>query len=379
MRVILLDDEMIILKILKELLSKIPSIEIVGVFQNTVEALSFLLENKADLAFVDINLKGESGLDFARKLSAYHIDIEVAFITAFKEHALEAFDVDAFDYIVKPITQERLERTIAKIHMKQYKYKKPEYCCSIYCLGNLDVHGENDEKIRWISTKSREVFFYLLQSPGKSVSRHFILEEIFNDMPTKNANTYLNTTIYQLKKALEPHGLKNMLLSNAETYSLDLKNVYVDVTDFQNRVSNIGEINDKNLSYALETEQLYKGYLFGDKSYIWGLPESERTFQLYSRFAKKLIKYLMENENYSMAAYITKKLVRFDELDEESNALLMQAYAAQKDKTSLTKLFERYASKLKKETGNIPSKYITNLYAELRKKFSANQIINNNY
>ncbi len=374
MRVIIVDDEELMLMIFKEMLSIFPGIEILGMFQNARDAFAFLIENRVEMAFIDINMPEESGLELAKSISSHNIETDVVFITASKEHALEAFDVNAFDYVIKPIIQSRLEHTIKKAFDKQKimeanNYNKINQNISIYCLGGLDIRNRNFEKIKWISNKCEEVFFYLLLKQGRAVSRHEMLEEIFCGMAPKNAETYLNTTIYQLRKSLEPHGLKAAVISYAEGYSLELKGVYIDSIDFERRVKQIGEINASNVIYSLETEKLYIGDLFNDKSYIWSLSERERIFEVYTNFAKKLGKWLFDNNDTSEALHILKKLSKINELDEETNCLLMLIYSANRDKLSLVKQYEKYVTALKSEIGIKPSRTIANIYAELRKGF----------
>lgn len=293
MRVIIVDDEELMLIVFKEMLSNFSGIEILGMFQSARDAFAFLKENRVEMAFVDINMPEESGLELAKCISSHNIETDVVFITASKEYALEAFDVNAFDYVVKPIIRSRLEHTIKKAFDKQKimesnTYNKLNQNISIYCLGGLDIRNRDFEKVKWISTKSEEVFFYLLLNQGRFVSRYVILEEIFCGMAPKNAETYLNTTIYQLRKSLEPHGLKTAVISYTEGYSLELKGTYIDSIDFERRVKQIREIDASNVVYAVETEKLYIGDLFNEKSYVWALSERERIFELYTNFAKKL-------------------------------------------------------------------------------------------
>lgn len=97
------------------MLAKVNQVEIVGSFFDTTEAFSFLRNNEVDLAFVDISMPWESGLDFAKRLREAGNQIRLVFVTSHKEYALSAFDVYAYDYIVKPLSQTRLQQTIERI------------------------------------------------------------------------------------------------------------------------------------------------------------------------------------------------------------------------------------------------------------------------
>lgn len=95
--------------------SKLTGVEIVGIFHETVSAFTNLMNHKADLIFVDINMPRKNGLEFAERLRESGIDTKIMFITSHKEYALFAFDVHAFDYIVNPIVQDRLHKTILRV------------------------------------------------------------------------------------------------------------------------------------------------------------------------------------------------------------------------------------------------------------------------
>lgn len=375
MKVILVDDEKSMLLIMKKMLSKIPGIEVAGIFQNAGDAFGFIsAEHGVDMAFLDISMPGESGLELAQRIPSVNSGMDVVFLTSHKEYALDAFDVHAFDYLVKPVSQERLERTVQRAvdkrkHVSVNIPGNRSSKMSVYCFGGMDLRGRDGAVVRWISVKCGELFAYLLLNRGRLVSREMIMEEIFRGMPPKNAGTYLNTTIYQLKKTLEPHGMKPVILSNGGSYGIDSRDMYIDFIDFEDRINNLTMIDESNQEEAVSLEKLYAGDLFGDRAYLWALPERERLSELYARLVKKLGKYLVEINNLSFAARILKKLVNRNELDEEANCLLMQVYAAQRDKHSLVAHFERYSKFLQKELGVNPGSSVVNLFVALRKAF----------
>jgi two-component SAPR family response regulator len=317
---------------------------------------------------------GENGLELARWIYLHNIDTEVVFFTAFKEFALEAFEVFAFDYIVKPVTQQRLELTIRRILNKRkglkpaeaYVKLKSDHKAAVYCLGSMDVRVKQGVSVRWISSKSIELFSYLLLNNGRLVSRQIILDEVFPGMTRKNAEVYLNTAVYQMRKSLEQHDLRSVILTRMDCYGLDLKDIYIDFVDFQRRAKEIGAVSPNNLEDALSIEELYKGDIFGDRSYLWSLPERQMLFELYATHIKKLVNLMLKLNSTDAASRLAKKLIRFDELNEDSNCLLLRIYAANKDKAELSNHYEGYIKALYKELGVKPSRNLVNLYAELR-------------
>ncbi len=110
-RCMIVDDEPLAHGILKEYLAGIPGIEIAGHFYNTIDARSFLEQQSVDLLFLDIKMPEEDGLSFLKALPEKPITI---LVTALLDHALEAYDLDVIDYLVKPIRPERFQKAMGK-------------------------------------------------------------------------------------------------------------------------------------------------------------------------------------------------------------------------------------------------------------------------
>lgn len=112
MKTIIVDDEPKAITLLESYLQYFPEIELVGSFRNGMKAISFLNTHTVDLIFLDINMPHISGLSVARIVEP---NAKVIFTTAYAEHALESYDLDAVDYLLKPITLERFTRAIRKV------------------------------------------------------------------------------------------------------------------------------------------------------------------------------------------------------------------------------------------------------------------------
>ncbi len=110
-KVIAIDDEPMAIEIISNYMERSSDLELVAVFHNALEAFSFLNNNKVDLIFLDIRMPDISGLDFYKKL----LDRPpVIFTTAYPEFALEGFELDIIDYLLKPFPYERFLRAVNK-------------------------------------------------------------------------------------------------------------------------------------------------------------------------------------------------------------------------------------------------------------------------
>jgi two-component system LytT family response regulator len=122
LKVLIVDDERLARVELKRLLGKIDGVEVVGEAKNAQQALAALKSQDIDLAFLDIQMPEISGLELAAEIDSAQSDtptisnkVQFVFCTAFSEHAVDAFSLNAADYIVKPVNPERLQKTIERV------------------------------------------------------------------------------------------------------------------------------------------------------------------------------------------------------------------------------------------------------------------------
>ena len=106
-----IDDEPVALDILEDYIAKVPFLECEGVFRDPLKALDYLRKNSVDLIFLDINMPDLTGIQFLKTLKKQPL---VIFTTAYSEYALESYDYDAVDYLLKPIEFERFVKASNK-------------------------------------------------------------------------------------------------------------------------------------------------------------------------------------------------------------------------------------------------------------------------
>jgi two-component system, LytTR family, response regulator len=135
MRALIVDDERLARKELMKLLEEHPMIEVVGEAMNADEAIQMVNDLNPDLLFLDIQMPGKTGFELLEMLDSVPL---VVFTTAYDEFALKAFEVNALDYLLKPIQPERLSETISKLSEK-------ERAKTVAALGPEKKLGLNDQ------------------------------------------------------------------------------------------------------------------------------------------------------------------------------------------------------------------------------------------
>lgn len=113
MKCLIIDDEEMAVKVIENYINKIDGLEITGVYYNAMDAFLALQKDKIDLLFLDIQMPKMSGLSLLKSLS---YKPHVILTTAYREFALEGFDLDVVDYLLKPISLDRFLKSVAKVY-----------------------------------------------------------------------------------------------------------------------------------------------------------------------------------------------------------------------------------------------------------------------
>jgi DNA-binding LytR/AlgR family response regulator len=113
---IVVDDEPLARQLILSYIDQVPDLQCLGSYQTAIEAFAALHQYQVDVIFIDIEMPGITGLNFIKSLK---IHPKVVFITAFTEYAVEAFEIEAADYLVKPVMFERFLKAVQKVGLKK--------------------------------------------------------------------------------------------------------------------------------------------------------------------------------------------------------------------------------------------------------------------
>ena len=141
LRCLLVDDEPLALKVLQSHIANVNGLEIVAQCKNAIEAIDVLHQKPVDLIFLDIKMPKLLGTDFIKNLSTRP---KIIFVTGYREYAIEGYDLDAIDYLLKPVSFERFVQAVSKAkkmvgnemqtHSEEYKANPEEF---FYFTGKL--------------------------------------------------------------------------------------------------------------------------------------------------------------------------------------------------------------------------------------------------
>ncbi len=167
MKVIIIDDERLARRELRNLLKKFDSLEILDECVNADEAIASIKKNEPDLIFLDIQMPGKNGFEMLHHLEKVP---KVIFVTAYDEFAIKAFDVNALDYLLKPVDPKRLEEAINKLDEKNASSaKEPRGGASGRLNENDQIFLKDGEKCWFVTLKNVRMF----ESEGNYVRVYF--------------------------------------------------------------------------------------------------------------------------------------------------------------------------------------------------------------
>lgn len=193
MKAIIADDEVHLAEDLRRRLTKLwPELQIASVVNDGVAAATALTEIKPDIAFLDIRMPGQSGLDAARSAAN---DCRVVFVTAYDDHAVQAFEQAAVDYLLKPVSDERLARCVERLQQRS----EAEPDALLARLQKLLATPAKTEPLRWLRVQV-----------GQSV-RMVAVEEVcyfqsadkYTTVLTRDAELLLRTPLKELIAQLD--------------------------------------------------------------------------------------------------------------------------------------------------------------------------------
>ncbi len=184
LKAIIVDDEAPARSELRFLLGETGQVEVAAEAANVREAIEKLKESGADIMFLDVDMPGANGLQLAEALRTLKYPPYIVFVTAYSEYAVKAFEVNATDYLVKPVETERLQQAINKVRQ----------------LIAAQGRSTSGERIP-VEKGGRK----LLISADKI--RYIMAKEDYSYIHTSNDERYLSTTsLAQLEEKLEPLG-----------------------------------------------------------------------------------------------------------------------------------------------------------------------------
>jgi two-component SAPR family response regulator len=210
MKILCVDDEELILALTVSMCRGIPGpVEAVG-FTRSAQALEWLERNEPEIALLDINMADMHGLALAAKIKTLRPDTAIIFLTGYSEYAVDAFALHASGYLLKPVSQKRLEAEIAHA-LRGRPVQKPTPHIFAKTFGSFDLFVDG-RPVAFSRARSKELLAYLIDRQGSGVTRPQIFAALWEDVPyDRSRQKQLDVVIRSLRATLEEAGILEIL------------------------------------------------------------------------------------------------------------------------------------------------------------------------
>lgn len=363
MRAILVDDEPMALDVLKSVLLTYEDIHIVGGYTDPKLALEDMENTKPDVIFLDIEMGPVNGLSISEDFIKKNDSLEIVFITAYSQYAIDAFELNVIDYVLKPIQENRLDKTINRLRKKiknNSETQDADELLKINCFGNLEVVNSLGKALAWRTQKSKELFTYLLVQREKQALKGVLIETIFPDKKLENANTLLHTTIYQLRKNLKTIGFKESITFLNGWYKL---NIPIE-NDFE-KLDKIISSGEHGVEEVNEILRLYKGDFLEYEGYYWAISLQEKykraTLNILNKFTKDQMEKNLDSPLLIKALELMYKMEPYDDNIAEN---IICYYRKQGEIKKMKGFFQQYKDMLWKDLGLEPMDSLIKVFDE---------------
>lgn len=371
LKVIVVEDERLTMERICSLLRETGRVEVIGGYTNPHEAMEQIFRHQPEAVFLDIEMPELSGLQLAEKIYESELQSEIIFITAYNEYALEAFRVNALDYILKPVTAKELNRAVDRVEKRSFNQAAVDNKVQkvrVAALGGYSVWiNSHKEPVRWCTAKCGELFAYFaLQDSSADVSKWKLIELLWPDRDSEKGDINLRSTLCRLNKTLRESGTGMRVISNRNSYHLKADSMTVDALEIQKLALNGKAIEKATLSEYEAALASYKGNLFEGYDFNW-CEELRVNYQRYFvTLARNLAGYHMEQGNNPILALnAVEALLKLEPYDEEAYCMSLKLHFMKGGKAAKDEYYHKLCGIFEKDLGIKPGDKLVELNNKL--------------
>ncbi len=218
MNIIAVDDERSALWTLEQAIKSVCRQACVTSFSSAYEALEYAGENRVDVAFLDIEMAELNGLFLAKKLKDIYGRTNIIFVTGYSNYTLNAFDLYASGYVLKPIDPERVAYELENL---RNPVALPDKGIRVQCFGNFEIFV-NGRPVTFTRSKSKEALAFLVDRQGAGVSKKELSAVLLDDRPyTRGIQSYIHTIMTEMIQSLKNVGADDIVIKKHNLYAVD--------------------------------------------------------------------------------------------------------------------------------------------------------------
>ncbi|KEQ22277.1 response regulator [Paenibacillus tyrfis] len=372
MKAILVDDEHLALIGLKKAIEREASeVEIVATYSDSTEVMAGVLAHRPDVVFLDIHMPEINGLNLGKQIQTVVPGTEIVFVTGYDQYAVQAFELYALDYIMKPLHKDRLRQTIQRIKeklaIKGAKKTQDANSPLICCFNQLQykLPGMDAQNVKWRTSKAQELFAYLLHHRDRTINRSVLLELLWPELEEAKAAQHLYTTIYYVRQTLKNSDMDTISINSGNLeagYKLDLGEARVDTEEWEYAMRQLGVLDAGTVDAYEHVLNLYKGDYLGKYDYLWAEHERERFRLLWLYLMRKLCEFYEQQKKPKKAIQVHLRIQQLLPDEEESYFSLMRLYDGIGDRIGVEEQYLLLRTKMERDWETPISPDITDWY-----------------
>lgn len=364
LQTIIVDDEQPSLDKMERLLKESGIVDITGKFTDPIKALEYVKNTCIDAAFLDIEMPGMGGMQLANLILELDENVAIVFVTAYNEYAVEAFRINAIDYLMKPLDKDHLRETIDRIIDQKSIAIYPEQP-KVRCFGKFKINTKKGE-VKFRTAKAEELLAFFIDRRGVEAARNEIIDRIWTEFDGDKAVSNFNTTLYYMKKALINNGIEIPVERVRDRYKLNIDKIDCDYYEFISFIDSLKEINESVILKCQRATKLYKGDYFEGSKFSWA--ERNRVYikEKYISLIINMADYYRNLNELVKSIEILDKGIKHEPLHNGINYRLINTLLLKEDKFSAVKHYNIYKKRLKKEFDMEPSYMIKKLIAKVK-------------
>lgn len=244
MNIYAIDDEKLALNALVRAIEEAVPEAAIHAFGRPSEMIAAIPTTPCDVAFMDIQMPGVTGLELARKLKAVYPQVNIIFVTGYGEYGVEAMNLRASGYLMKPVTTAKVMEEMLALRnpiASQADGKK----LYIQAFGNFEVFADG-KQVNFRRAKTKELFAYLVDRMGANITMGELMAVLWEDGDdSKSAQSHLRTLISELRSMLKELGAQDVIVKGRNVIAINMDAVSCDFYSY--------------VKYPMENINLYRG------------------------------------------------------------------------------------------------------------------------
>ncbi|MGN7454663.1 response regulator [Paenibacillus pasadenensis] len=360
LRAIIVDDEELSMRRLARIAGELGGVEIAATFFHPSEACAYVRDHHVDVAFLDINMPEIDGMELGLRLRQLREPLQIVFVSGYDRYAVDAFEQDAVDYVLKPVNAERLAKTLERLSRRARPPQPPPSApkLGVRMFGGLrffrtDGPGR-ETPIKLRSPKTEELFAYLLCKG--TASREEVADTLWRGLEPDKAAKNINSTLYYIRKSLAEAGLEPLLLAGRYDIRIDAARVDCDLYEYERLVQRIRAEAAPDARQFDQAEAAAPGGFLQGRLYEWAAELSRRLERERMERLEGKARLLVRDGKPAAAFPLFEQMLELDPLREDIHEELIRHYLFLGRTHDAARQYRELEERLARELGTAPAR-----------------------